>query len=79
MILRASTEHNLNLPASYMVGDRMSDVVAGARAGCHSVLVRTGRHADPAIVTAEPLDPQIRPDQECADLEQAAEWILRQP
>ena len=78
MILRASYEHGLNLAASFLVGDRLTDVLAGTRAGCRSVLVRTGKHLDAPIVTAEPVDANVRADQECADLEQAAEWILEQ-
>jgi D-glycero-D-manno-heptose 1,7-bisphosphate phosphatase len=79
MILRASEEHGLNLAASFLVGDRMTDVMAGIRAGCRSVLVRTGKHTAPPIVTAEPLNPSVQPDLECADLDQAASWILEQP
>jgi D-glycero-D-manno-heptose 1,7-bisphosphate phosphatase len=79
MLMRAAAEHNLNLAASFMVGDRMTDIVAGARAGCRAVLVRTGKHAAPPIVAAEPVDASVQPDQECADLDQAASWILEQP
>jgi len=77
LLLRAAREHNLNLGASFMVGDRITDIIAGARAGCRTVLVQTGKHQAPPIETAEPLDESVQPDHVCADLRAAAEWILR--
>jgi D-glycero-D-manno-heptose 1,7-bisphosphate phosphatase len=61
-----------------MVGDRITDVIAAARVGCRSVLVRSGRPDSLPIVTVDPIDPQIQPDHSCADLAEAAEWILSQ-
>ena len=43
MLLRAADELGLDLDASWMVGDMISDVLAGLNAGCRSVLVRTGQ------------------------------------
>ena len=76
LLLRAAREHNLNLGASFMVGDRITDIIAGARAGCRTVLVQTGKHQAPPIETVEPLDESVQPDHVCADLRAAAEWIL---
>lgn len=43
MLLRAAVEHGIDLASSWMVGDSVSDVLAGQRAGCGgSILVRTG-------------------------------------
>jgi D-glycero-D-manno-heptose 1,7-bisphosphate phosphatase len=39
MLLTAAKEHGIDLSLSWMVGDRMSDVEAGHRAGCRSVLL----------------------------------------
>jgi D-glycero-D-manno-heptose 1,7-bisphosphate phosphatase len=75
MILAAARDLGLDLSASFMVGDRRTDIAAGAAAGCSTILVHTGRHRDPPIVTAAP--PQWpAPDHECADLTAAAQWIL---
>jgi len=76
MLLQAAREHDLNLPASFTVGDRITDIVAGAKAGTRTILVQTGKHADPPIETAEPMDTSIKPDYICPDLLAAAEWIL---
>ena len=77
LLLRAAREHGLDMNASFMIGDRITDAIAGARAGCRTVLVETGKHSEPPIETAEPLDRTIRPDYVCADLEAAAAWILK--
>jgi D-glycero-D-manno-heptose 1,7-bisphosphate phosphatase len=76
-LLRAAGEHGLDLPSSFMVGDRMTDIVAGSRAGCRTVLIESPQHLDPPIVTVEPLDDSCRPDYRCPDLAAAAAWILR--
>jgi D-glycero-D-manno-heptose 1,7-bisphosphate phosphatase len=79
LILRAAKEHDLDLARSFAVGDRITDIIAGARAGCRTVLVKTGRHDDPPIETSEPIDQTITPDWTCADLAAAADWILKRP
>ncbi|MGA1058110.1 MAG: D-glycero-alpha-D-manno-heptose-1,7-bisphosphate 7-phosphatase [Phycisphaerales bacterium] len=62
MLLRAANEHRIDLGASWMVGDSISDVDAGRRAGCRgSILVETGLggrarlEADPATILARDL------------------------
>jgi D-glycero-D-manno-heptose 1,7-bisphosphate phosphatase len=42
LLLRAAEVHGLDLAASWMIGDRLSDLEAGSAAGCRTVLVRTG-------------------------------------
>jgi D-glycero-D-manno-heptose 1,7-bisphosphate phosphatase len=42
MLLRAAAACGLDLPRSWLVGDKLSDLEAGLRAGCRVVLVRTG-------------------------------------
>jgi D,D-heptose 1,7-bisphosphate phosphatase len=44
MLIRASKDLGLDLPASWMVGDMISDALAGINAGCRgSILVETGK------------------------------------
>jgi len=57
MLHRARDDHEVNLADSYMIGDKVSDVKAGQRAGCSTVLVRTGKSKG---ITPESLD--VRPD-----------------
>lgn len=39
MLLQAACERDLDLARSWMIGDRATDVEAGAAAGCHTILV----------------------------------------
>ncbi len=42
MLLHAARLHGLDLARSWMIGDTLDDVEAGRRAGCRSVLFRSG-------------------------------------
>jgi D-glycero-D-manno-heptose 1,7-bisphosphate phosphatase len=46
MLLEAAAERGIDLPASYIVGDRWSDVVAGQEAGCATIFVDYGYEPD---------------------------------
>jgi D-glycero-D-manno-heptose 1,7-bisphosphate phosphatase len=43
MLLLAARDFSLDLAASVMIGDKVDDILAGQRAGCRTILVRTGR------------------------------------
>jgi D-glycero-D-manno-heptose 1,7-bisphosphate phosphatase len=73
MLLRAAAELGLDLKRSYLVGDKLSDIEAGLRAGCKVALTLTGYGAvearslgmlDPAAVAV------------VADLEEAVDICL---
>jgi D-glycero-D-manno-heptose 1,7-bisphosphate phosphatase len=49
MILEAAAERAIDLPASFVVGDRWSDVAAGQEAGCATIFVDSGYAADRPI------------------------------
>jgi D-glycero-D-manno-heptose 1,7-bisphosphate phosphatase len=68
MLMQAARRWQLDLPASVMVGDRWSDIVAGQTAGCTSILV----------VTPWSGQERCRPDHCVPDLAAAAAWILTQ-
>lgn len=51
MLLQAEEEFDLDLGGSYMVGDRISDIIAGYLAGCTTILCNTGRQNDKPIET----------------------------
>ncbi len=54
MLRRAAKRYYIDLSASFMVGDRWSDVVAGHKAGCYTIFVDRGydacRELQPDIV-----------------------------
>jgi histidinol-phosphate phosphatase family protein len=70
MLHRAANELHLDLEASWMVGDLISDVLAGRNAGCRALLVQTGQGR--AEAEAHPDVPA------CADLSDAVDLILEQ-
>ena len=45
MLLRAAADLKLDLGVSWMVGDLISDVLAGQNAGCRSILLESGQTA----------------------------------
>jgi D-glycero-D-manno-heptose 1,7-bisphosphate phosphatase len=51
MILAAASKFEIDLSQSFMVGDRISDVVAGNLAGCKSILIDRGPYSYQMIET----------------------------
>jgi D-glycero-D-manno-heptose 1,7-bisphosphate phosphatase len=75
LLRTAATDHRLDLRRSFMVGDRITDVVAGHAAGCRTIQLQRGAYEAPPIVVVDPLPP-IEPDHGCDSLGQAADWIV---
>jgi len=42
LFLKAKKEFNIDLKKSFLIGDKTSDILAGKRAGCKTILVKTG-------------------------------------
>jgi D-glycero-D-manno-heptose 1,7-bisphosphate phosphatase len=72
LLLRAAQEWGIDLAASYLIGDALSDVEAALAAGCQPILVRTGRGQEQERLLRErwPHVPVVE------DLGEAVEWIL---
>ena len=72
MLLQAAREHDIDLARSFMVGDKIADIEAAVRAGCHPILVRTGYGAkdEPRVAAQFPVT------EVCTDLGAAVEFIL---
>ena len=68
MLLEASRTHNIDLAASFMVGDRWRDIEAGYNAGCKTILIDYGYSERP---------PDRAPDLRVGSLREAADWIVR--
>jgi D-glycero-D-manno-heptose 1,7-bisphosphate phosphatase len=75
LIVQAAKDHMIDLSMSFMVGDRVSDIIAGQRAGCRTILVHSGQHAEAPIESPDAIDEATQPDVVCADLAAAADWI----
>ncbi|MBE0575126.1 MAG: D-glycero-beta-D-manno-heptose 1,7-bisphosphate 7-phosphatase [Desulfuromonadales bacterium] len=72
MLLQAAEDYNIDLPRSFMIGDKLADIEAGERAGCTPILVLTGygkvAQRQQEFATVE----------KCRDLDCAATFILSQ-
>lgn len=75
LLKQAARDLDLDLSRSAMIGDRPTDVAAGASAGCRTILVEGPRTGE-AIVTAEPLG-EVTADYICGSLADAADWLVR--
>jgi D-sedoheptulose 7-phosphate isomerase len=67
MLLEAARKHNIDLAASFMVGDRWRDIEAGYNAGCKTILIDYGYSERP---------PDRGPDLRVGSLREAADWII---
>ena len=87
LLRRAAEALGIDLARSYMIGDKLSDIVAGHRAGCKAaILVETGQGAQ-AVSQLEERKPSRsastgnrrplgQPEHVAPDILQAAQWIL---
>lgn len=67
MLLQATRDWNIDLSASFMVGDRWKDIEAGRRAGCKTIFADYGyKERKPDC-----------PDHRIGSLIEAVDWILR--
>ncbi|MFW5972954.1 MAG: D-glycero-alpha-D-manno-heptose-1,7-bisphosphate 7-phosphatase [Bacteroidota bacterium] len=71
MLFRAAAEHDIDLQASWMIGDILHDVQAGRAAGCRTILIDNGNE------TEWLLSPERTPHFRVADLAEAAETVIR--
>lgn len=76
MLLRAAQEHDIDLSRSWMIGDSLVDLEAGAAAGVRAVHVLTGYGI--GLRDNQPHRFQAPPAHTAADLLAAVRWIAEQ-
>lgn len=69
MIDRAVEELNIDLSASYMIGDMTGDIMLGKNVGCKTILVETGQAGKDGVF-------QVKADYTVASIREAAGVIL---
>lgn len=74
MILKAAREHDIDLSRSYIVGDGVVDIEAGAGAGISGVLVKTGYGR--GLLEHQPHRFRTHPAYAAEDVLDAVRWIL---
>lgn len=75
LLLAAARALDLDLAASWMVGDRPSDIAAGRAAGCRTIQVETGKH-NATPIRGDGYQAGTEPEHRCADLAAAVGIIL---
>ena len=70
MLIKAEKELNIDLQRSFMVGDKASDIEAGRRAGCKTIIVKTGHGVE------ELKNNDVECDYVASDLYDAVQHIL---
>jgi D-glycero-D-manno-heptose 1,7-bisphosphate phosphatase len=80
LLFRAAEDLGIDLAASIMVGDTGTDIEAGRRAGCRTVLIGTPDSAASPHPAAEGdavgTDRRTPPDYVTSNLQKLAEWIV---
>ena len=71
---RAAADWALDLPASYFIGDKLTDLLPGKTLGGHTILVLTGHGQQEQELARQQ---GFQPDYIAADLYSAARWIVR--
>ncbi len=72
MILSAAKEFSFDPRGSFLIGDKWSDIEAGARAGCRPLLVKSGVTSDDTF-TRWPFPPE----HVFENLLEAAKWVVQ--
>lgn len=67
LILQAAAKYDINLTASFMIGDRWKDIEAGKNAGCKTIWINAGYDEQ---------QPKFPPDFETLSLKEAVTLIL---
>ena len=70
LLLRAAEKYDLDMPHSFMIGDRWRDIDAGTSAGCETVWIDYGYNERRATAA---------PSAKVGSIRAAADWIVRRP
>jgi D-glycero-D-manno-heptose 1,7-bisphosphate phosphatase len=76
LLLHLAREHGLDLSATVLIGDALTDIEAGQAAGCQTILVLTGRGTEQLAMANATGQNGFRV---AADLSQACELVLAGP
>ena len=72
MLEAAAKKYGVELKSAYFVGDDKKDIIAGRKAGCHTVLVLSGKSSRESIK-----DWPEKPDYIFKNLLEAVNWLIK--
>jgi D-glycero-D-manno-heptose 1,7-bisphosphate phosphatase len=76
LLEQAAKTHGLDLPASFFIGDRLSDIECGINAGCRTVLLTHDKSSRRTSVDPEDAIARTKAHYITSMLPDAANWIL---
>jgi D-glycero-D-manno-heptose 1,7-bisphosphate phosphatase len=76
LLLQAARIHDLDLAASFFIGDRLSDIECGLNAGCRTVLLSHEKSSRKENSDEEDAVAREKAHYLAATLTEAAQWIL---
>lgn len=74
LILNAAKEQDIDLRASYMIGDMITDIIAGKSAGCKTIMVESVNNTK-VIKSHVQIDTNVKPDFYAKNLADAVKYI----
>jgi D-glycero-D-manno-heptose 1,7-bisphosphate phosphatase len=77
LLFKAKEIYNLDLPGSFFVGDRLSDIECGLAAGCRTVLLTHEKSSRKDTVDPEDAIAREKAHYIATDLMEATQWILQ--
>ena len=76
MLKKAAKKYHITLRESYMIGDRITDIIAGCTAGCKTILIGNNPNAFENNISPDKLDKTIKPDYRCKNWLEIEKLIL---
>jgi D,D-heptose 1,7-bisphosphate phosphatase len=77
MILLAAKEFNIDLKESWMIGDMITDIIAGKSAGCKTIMIKSQKN-DTIILSSSLFNIHVKPDKYFKTLLESAKFIVNQ-
>jgi len=75
LLVQAAETHNLDLPASFFIGDRLSDIECGLNAGCRTVLLTHAKSSRKENTDQDDALARTKAHYIASTLMEAANWI----
>jgi D-glycero-D-manno-heptose 1,7-bisphosphate phosphatase len=76
LLQQAAKTHEIDLAASFFIGDRLSDIECGINAGCRTILLTHDQSSRKASVDPEDAIARTKANYITSTLTDAANWIL---
>ena len=77
LLFKAAEMHDIDLPNSFFVGDRLSDIECGLNAGCRTVLLTHEKSSRRDSFDQDDATARVKAHYIASNLMEAAQWIMQ--